>query len=381
MAAPSVARPRKKSYREDGEGRNIAGKGEQSYKRTGYQITMTEFDDIHEESRRSAPILWNPDAESDGDAKADCDHNFVKPKRGHPGLGKGHGSNGERPVSVQEPSSAATSKKIGRPKGQASHENSTVPTVLHIVEGGSESTQLSRDPQQDKLSGVRYSTTILDMPSSERPRERFVRLGASALSAAELIALLVRTGSSERSALSLGDHLLAELGGLSRLAELSLEELTTIKGIGQVKAIEIKAAIELGNRVRTLVPEARPVVSSPQDVAALLQSELRYLKKEVLKSVLLDAKNRVIAVKTVSIGDLTSSIVHPREVFKDAIVASAASIIVAHNHPSGDPAPSTDDINITRRLISAGQTIGIELLDHIIIGDDKHVSLKEKGLI
>ena len=228
---------------------------------------------------------------------------------------------------------------------------------------------------------TRYSPTIKDMPADERPRERLYAYGPQALTTAELIGILIRVGTHERSAVSLGEHLLAYFGNIKGLACASAEQLSKVKGIGHAKAAEIKAAIEFGNRLALFSEDARPAIGSPRDIANLLMPELRYLKKETLKSVLLDTKNRVQAIKSVSVGDLSSSIVHPREVFKDAIIASAASMIVAHNHPSGDPTPSKEDVTVTRRLMEAGEIIGIDVLDHVVIGDGQFVSLKERGLI
>ena len=227
----------------------------------------------------------------------------------------------------------------------------------------------------------RYSPTIKELPAEERPRERLHAYGAQALTTAELIAILIRVGNAERSAVSLGEYLLAEFGSIKGVATASLEQLADVKGLGDAKAAQIKAAIEFGNRLALFTEDARPSIGGPRDVSNLLMPDLRHQKKEHLKSLLLDTKNRVLAIKTVSIGDLSSSIVHPREVFKDAVVASAASIIVAHNHPSGDPTPSAEDVSVTKRLIQAGEIMGIDLLDHIVIGDGAFVSLKERGLI
>lgn len=227
----------------------------------------------------------------------------------------------------------------------------------------------------------RYSPTIKDLPAGERPRERLLAYGAQALSTAELIALLIRVGSHERSAVSLGEHLLAHFGSIKGIACASVEQLAKVKGIGPAKAAEIKAAIEFGSRLALFTDDARPTIGGPRDVANLLMPDLRYLKKETLKAILLSTKNHVLAVKTISVGDLSSSIVHPREVFQDAVIASAASVIVAHNHPSGDPTPSAEDVAVTKRLISAGEILGIDLLDHIVIGDGIFASLKERGLI
>jgi DNA repair protein RadC len=227
----------------------------------------------------------------------------------------------------------------------------------------------------------RYSPTIKELPTNERPRERLHAYGAQALTTAELLAILIRVGNGERSAVSLGEFLLAEFGSIKGVATASLEQLAAVKGLGQAKAAQIKAAIEFGNRLALFTEDARPSIGGPRDVSNLLMPDLRYQKKEHLKSLLMDTKNRVLAIRTVSIGDLSSSIVHPREVFKDAVLASAASIIVAHNHPSGDPTPSSEDVAVTKRLIQAGEIMGIDLLDHIVLGDGVFVSLKERGLI
>ncbi len=227
----------------------------------------------------------------------------------------------------------------------------------------------------------RYTVAIMEMPAEERPRERLWKYGASALSTAELLAIQLRIGTKERSALGLGELLLSQFGGLRGVANAGLEGLGKVKGIGQVKAIEILAAVELGKRLAALNQEERPTISSPQDVANLLMSELRDVKQEHFKTLLMDTKNRVLRVVTVTIGILDGSLVHPREVFKEAITASAASIIVAHNHPSGDPTPSREDKAVTLRLVECGKLLGIDLLDHIIIGDNRFVSLKERGLL
>ena len=195
------------------------------------------------------------------------------------------------------------------------------------------------------------------------------------------LAIQLRIGTKERSALGLAELLLSQFGGLRGIANAGIERLSELKGIGPVKAIEICAAVELGRRLSALSDQEKPIIRSPQDVANLLLPELRDQKKEHFKSLLLDTKNGVMKTMTVSVGILDSSLVHPREVFKDAILASAASMIVAHNHPSGDPTPSNEDKRVTLRLAEAGQLLGIELLDHIILGDNRWVSLKERGVI
>jgi len=222
--------------------------------------------------------------------------------------------------------------------------------------------------------------TIKDLPEEERPRERLTRYGASVLSNAELLAILLRTGTKEESAISLAHRILVQEQGLRYLADINVEQLSSIKGIGKAKAAQIKAAIELGKRLAAFEPAADKPLKCPQDVAALLMEEMRYLKKEHMKLVLLNVKCNLISVEEISVGSLNASIVHPREVFNPAIRKSSASIIMVHNHPSGDPSPSNEDVSITARIAEAGKLIGIELVDHIIIGDGKYISMKEKGL-
>ena len=222
--------------------------------------------------------------------------------------------------------------------------------------------------------------TIKNLPEEERPRERLARHGASVLSNAELLAILLRTGTKEESAISLAHRILVQEQGLRYLADINVEQLSAINGIGKAKAAQIKAAIELGKRLAAFEPGADKPLKCPQDVAALLMEEMRYLKKEHMKLVLLNVKCNLISVEEISVGSLNASIVHPREVFNPAIRKSSASIIMVHNHPSGDPSPSSEDVSITARIAEAGKLIGIELVDHIIIGDGKYISMKEKGL-
>jgi DNA repair protein RadC len=219
------------------------------------------------------------------------------------------------------------------------------------------------------------------MPSEERPRERLIRYGPQALSTAELLAIVLRTGTKERSAIGLAEYLLSRHEGLRGVACAGVEELAKIKGIGPVKGVQIAACVELGRRLAAHSSEGRPIIRSPEDAANLLMPEMRDAPKENFKSLLLDTKNRVMKVLTVSVGSLDASIVHPREVFRDAVAAGAASVVAAHNHPSGDPTPSAEDRQVTKRLMEAGQVLGIELLDHLIIGDGRWVSMKQQGLM
>ncbi len=226
----------------------------------------------------------------------------------------------------------------------------------------------------------RYSLAIKDLPLEERPRERLAKQGPEALSTPELLAILLRTGTARESALTVAEEIVRHLTGLRGLADATIEQLSQIRGVGVVKAIEIRAAVELGKRISAFTQEARPVIRCPADVSQLVMSELRHQTREHFKVLLLDARNQVTRVSTVSVGSLTESIVHPREVYREAIRHSCAALIAVHNHPSGDPSPSEEDIQVTRRLDEAGRMLGIDLLDHVIVGDGRYVSLKERGL-
>jgi DNA repair protein RadC len=225
------------------------------------------------------------------------------------------------------------------------------------------------------------SMTIHDLPVSERPRERLQRLGVEALSAQEILALILGRGISGESVMVTAQRLLSRFGSLKGIAGASLEELSQVKGIGIAKAAQIKAAVELASRVEGYSETAdKPLVKTPDDVAGLVQGRLKGKKKEYFLALLLDTRNQLIRIAEISVGSLDSSIVHPREVFKEAITASAASVIFVHNHPSGDTEASEDDIQLTKRLAEAGEIMGIDVLDHIIIGDKKYISLKREGL-
>ncbi|WP_121611546.1 RadC family protein [Mesobacillus foraminis] len=222
---------------------------------------------------------------------------------------------------------------------------------------------------------------IKDYPQNERPRERFIKNGPQSLSNHELIALILGTGTKKESVLQLSNRLLAEFEGLRLLKDATLEELTAIKGIGSAKAIHLLAAIEIGRRLATHTHDDRYVIRSPEDGAKYLMNDMRFLSQEHFVCLYLNTKNQVIHRQTIFIGSLNASIVHPREVFREAVRRAAASVICAHNHPSGDASPSREDIEVTKRLVECGKMIGIELLDHLIIGDNKYVSLKEKGYV
>lgn len=226
-----------------------------------------------------------------------------------------------------------------------------------------------------------YPVMIRDVPEEERPRERLVNKGAQSLSNQELLAIILRTGTINESVLQVSQRVLQYFEGLRLLKNASIEELMQIKGIGKAKAIQILASLELGQRIVQLHPDEKYTIRSPEDGANYVMEELRFLQQEHFVTVYLNTKNQVLHKQTVFIGSLNASIVHPREVYKEAIRRSAASVICFHNHPSGDPSPSREDIEVTKRLAESGKLLGIELLDHIIIGDKQYVSLKERGYI
>lgn len=226
-----------------------------------------------------------------------------------------------------------------------------------------------------------HSLMIRDYPQNERPRERFIQNGPQSLSNHELLALLLGTGSREESVLQLANRMLSQFEGLRLLKDATLEELTQIKGIGTAKAIHVLAAVEIGRRIANHTLDERYVIRSPEDGAKYLMNDMRFLTQEHFVCLYLNTKNQVIHKQTIFIGSLNASIVHPREVFKEAVRRSAASVICVHNHPSGDPTPSREDIEVTKRLAESGKIVGIELLDHLIIGENKYVSLKEKGYV
>lgn len=223
---------------------------------------------------------------------------------------------------------------------------------------------------------------IKDIPESERPKEKLFKYGADILTNSELLALILRTGTRKENVIQLSSRLLSELEGLDGILDADADEIMAIKGIKHTKASQILALAELFKRFRTLKACSKDVkVTSPKDVANVVMGEMMNLEQEVLKVILLSTKNIIIGTKDVFRGSLNSSIVHPREIFKQAIKRNSASIIICHNHPSGDPTPSKEDINVTLRIKECGKIIGIELLDHIIIGKNKFVSFKETGQI
>jgi len=221
---------------------------------------------------------------------------------------------------------------------------------------------------------------ITDLNETERPRERLSALGPQALSNAELLGILLRVGVQGQNAVEMGQQLLSDFHGLSGLHRAPFEELINQHGIGEAKAAQIKAAIELGRRLTVESPEERPTINSPADVAALVQYEMSALEQEHLRVLLLDTRNHVLDIVEVYQGSVNTSQIRVGEVFKAAIRRNATAVIVVHNHPSGDPTPSPDDLAVTRALVQAGKLLDLEVLDHIIIGQGRSTSMKERGL-
>lgn len=219
-----------------------------------------------------------------------------------------------------------------------------------------------------------------DLPASDRPRERLRDRGARALSDAELLAILIRAGTAGQSALAVAQTLLARFDGLEGILRASIRDLCQVKGLGEAKAIEIKAALELADRLRLRTPEERPLVKSPADVARLVAHEMSLLDQEHVRVLVLDARGRLLDKPDVYVGSVHTAVVRMAELLRPAIRNNASSMLVVHNHPSGDPSPSAADVDLTKRLREAAILLDIDLEDHIIVGGGTHVSLREYGL-
>ena len=232
----------------------------------------------------------------------------------------------------------------------------------------------------EQKSSTDYVLTIREMNSEDRPRERLIYNGAAALNNAELLAIILRVGSKGENVVRLAEKLLSQQGGLLGLAQMSVESMAAISGMGIAKSTQVKAALELGRRLLLAGPNQRAQICSPADVANLLMLEMGFLEKEELRAVLLDTKNFVHRVAPVYAGSLNAAVIRVGEVFRDAVRANCAALIVVHNHPSGDPTPSPEDVRVTEQLVEAGKLLDIAVLDHVIIGRNRFVSLKERGL-
>ncbi len=227
------------------------------------------------------------------------------------------------------------------------------------------------------MSNKEYS--VMQLPLCERPRERLLRLGPEAVSSAELLAIILGSGTKGKSVIRLSQEIISTFGSLNNLADSTIEELCEIKGVGQAKAIQIKAALSLALRLSQSNGVAKYKIDHPLRAYNLLKESLQKEKRELFSIVLLDTKSFLINHQTVSIGTLSKSLIHPREVFYPAIRHKAASLLLVHNHPSGDPTPSKEDIEITKILVEVGNVMGIPVKDHLIIGHETYVSLRESG--
>ncbi|MGA9532531.1 MAG: DNA repair protein RadC [Anaerolineales bacterium] len=230
------------------------------------------------------------------------------------------------------------------------------------------------------MAGGTEHYRITDLATQERPRERLTRLGPQALSNAELVAILLRSGIQGLNAVQLAQRILLEVGGLAGLQRATVENLRRQRGLGLAKAAQLKAAIELGRRLAVATPEEKPTIQSPEDAANLLLYEMGSLEQEHLRVLALDTRNRLLKVVDVYRGSLNSSWIRIAEVFREPVRLNAAAIIIAHNHPSGDPSPSPEDVAVTKAIVQAGELLDIEVLDHLVIGQGRFVSLKTKGL-
>lgn len=226
---------------------------------------------------------------------------------------------------------------------------------------------------------VKYHLKIRELPAGERPRERLKHSGPASLSNSELLAIILRTGSAAENVLGQATRLLTRFGGLAGIARASFGELCAERGVGQAKAAQLKAALELGKRLTATQANEKTVIRTPQDVADLLMAEMALLDSEHLRVVLLNSKNHVISVSEVYKGNVNASLIRPGELFREAVRENCPAVIIVHNHPSGDPDPSPDDVRVTEQIIAAGKTLDIEVLDHIIIGNGRYASLKERG--
>ncbi|MEM7033011.1 MAG: DNA repair protein RadC [Chloroflexota bacterium] len=225
-----------------------------------------------------------------------------------------------------------------------------------------------------------YRLRIQDLPDDERPRERLKNYGAAALSNAELLAILLRTGIKGENVITLGTRLLSDHGGLMGLSKATFSELSAIKGLGPAKTCQLKAALELGRRLMVASPNERPQITGPEEAANLLMLEMQVLQQEHLRLLIVDTKNYVLATPTIYIGNVNSTVVRISEIFQSVIRENAPAFIMAHNHPSGDPTPSPEDVHMTKRVIKASQLLDIEVLDHIIIGHQRYISMREQGV-
>ncbi len=238
--------------------------------------------------------------------------------------------------------------------------------------------ELATPPELTIVKAEEYHATVHDMPSGERPRERLQKHGPDSLNLPELLAIILRTGTQRDNVIELAGKLLLKYGGLAGLASADFHELCAEYGLGVAKTAQLKAALEIGKRFSMLQPEKRYQIKSADDAARLVKMEMMYLDHEEMHIILLDTKNQVIESVKRYKGTVNSSVLRVAELFRPAIVRNSPHVIICHNHPSGDPTPSIEDLEVTKQLIAAGKLLDIEVLDHLIIGNPRHISLKEK---
>ncbi len=251
-------------------------------------------------------------------------------------------------------------------------------TITSPVFTTTSDTAISDLPEENSLRMTHPA--IRDFPSGERPRERLASYGAGHLSNSELLAILLRTGLEGENVLVMASRLLAEFGGLSGLSRITFDEMCDSRGISNAKACQILAGIELGRRVASLTPEDRVTITSPSDFATLFMAEMSSLDREHLRVATLSTRNQVIGIEDLYSGSVNAALIRPAEVFATAVRRNAPQIAIVHNHPSGDPTPSAEDVAITKTLVAAGKLLDIEVVDHIVIGQGKYVSMREKKL-
>ena len=244
------------------------------------------------------------------------------------------------------------------------------------TENRPESAAATPDPNVSPL----VHPAIRDFPSGERPRERLASYGAGHLSNSELLAILLRTGLEGENVLAMASRLLAEFGGLSGLSRITFDEMCDSRGVSSAKACQILAGIELGRRVASLTPEDRVTITSPADIATLFMAEMSSLDREHLRVATLSTRNQVLGIEDLYSGSVNAALIRPAEVFATAVRRNAPQIAIVHNHPSGDPTPSNEDVAITKTLVEAGKLLEIDVIDHLVIGQGKYISLREKRL-
>jgi len=265
---------------------------------------------------------------------------------------------------------------VRTPSAGSVHETA----AAEVVEADLEEQEVPAAPRLAAVRRAEYRPTIREMPAGDRPRERLRAYGEAALSTPELLAIILRVGVSGESVLDVATRLLSQHAGLAGLARLSFDELCAVRGLGEAKTAQLRAALELGRRLAITELGERPTIREPGDVARLVQADMSLLDQEQLRVLVLNTKNQVLSTVTVSSGTVNQSQVRAAEVFRPAVRMNATSIIVVHNHPSGDPTPSSEDVAITKDLIAAGKLLDIEVLDHVVIGVGRFVSLKDRGL-